>query len=159
MSDPTLTWEWSFLEISGPSASEQVRAHGQLSTTATTDDNGYHTILSITGERDGVAIRSLLPPGSITPGNCENANTCYQVDNLLRPPDSGNAQLTSNGFAVCLANGSYANNFFSSFWSPPASAEFHSVPPFGYLNFKPPRPPSTELAGVFRATVVSNNHL
>jgi hypothetical protein len=155
LTDKTLTWHWSFLRGAGGSGSEAVRAFGELTTTDSPDTNGFFTIISIRGERNNVAIISLVPTGSTTPGNCEDATTCYEVDNLLHLSGDGSAHLTGSGFGVGLADGTYANYFFANFWTPPAYAEFYSVPPFGYLNNQPPVPPDTELPGIFLATPVS----
>ena len=155
MTNNTLTWHWSFLRGAEASGSEPKQAFGELTTTASPDANGFFTILSIRGERNNVAIISLVPTGSTTPGNCEDATTCYEVDNLLRLRGDGSAQLTGSGFGIGLADGTYANYFFADFWTPPAYAEFYSVPPFDSLNDQPPVPPDTELPGVFLATPVA----
>ena len=154
MTNKTLTWHWSFLRGAGRYGSEAVRAFGELTTAGMPDANGFYTILSISGERNTVAITFLVPTGTATPGNCEDATTCYDVDNLLLLGGDGSAQLTGSGFGVGLADGSYANYFFADFWTPPAYAEFYSVPPFGYLSDRPPVPPDSELPGVFIATQV-----
>jgi hypothetical protein len=157
MTNNTLTWHWSFLRSAEGSGCEPTKAFGELTTTASPDANGFFTILSIRGERNNVAIISLVPTGSTTPGNCEDVTTCYEVDNLLRLSGDGLAQLTGSGFGMGLADGTYANYFFADFLIPPAYAEFYSVPPFGYLNFLPPVPPDTELPGVFMATPLAQS--
>ena len=155
MTNKTLNWHWSFIRGAGGSGSHAVEAFGELTTTHSPDANGFFTILSIRGERNNVAIISLVQTGSATPGNCEDVNTCYEVDNLLHLSGNGSAQLTGSGFGVGLADGTYANYFLANFWTPPAYAEFYSVPLFGYLNDRPPLPPDTELPGVFLAAPVA----
>lgn len=129
-------------------------AFGKLTTTRSPDANGFYTINSITGERNSITVSGLMPTGSVAPGNCLDASTCFASDNLLRPLQGGRTQLSSNGFNVAYANGTYANYFFASFLSPPAYLEFYSVPPFGFIPPGGPQPPDSELTGTFQATPI-----
>jgi hypothetical protein len=143
-----LNWRWSFLRPDDASG-VAVESFGQLATNDNPDANGFYTITSIEGTRNGVPILELIASGTAIPGNCDNASTCYSGDNLLRVFDWQAAQLTINGFGVALADGSYANYFFADYLVPPVYREYHSVAPFGDL---PPGPEDSELNGVFRAT-------
>lgn len=143
-----LVWQWRFERDDNP----VVDAFGALTTTDTPDGQGFYTITGVTGERNTVAIDAFLPTGTPVPGNCVDAKTCYETDNLLRM-EAADGQLTSEGFGVGFADGTYANYFFASFLQPPTYLEFYSVPPFDDL------PPDTlggdsELAGTFQASPV-----
>jgi hypothetical protein len=140
-----LVWEWSFERHDDP----MVEAFGEFVTTDTPDDQGFYTITGVTGERNKVAIDGFIPTGSPVPGNCLDVLTCFTSDNLVRIEDD-NGQLTTHGFGVSFADGTFANYFYASFLQPPTYLEFYSVPPFGFL------PPDTlggdsELAGTFEA--------
>lgn len=96
-----------------------------------------------------VAIDGFIPTGSPVPGNCLDVVTCFTSDNLLRLEDD-DGQLTTHGFGVSFADGTYANYFFASFLQPATYLEFYSVAPFDLL------PPDTlggdsEFAGKFEA--------
>lgn len=146
-----LSWSWSFsraADAQGPA----VDAGGELITDDVADANGDYTLLNVVGQRNGVPIQSLLPNGSVAPGNCTLSGTCFAADNLLRRGVGGAGQLTKHGFNVALADGSYANYFWASFLSPPAYREFYSTPPFDPIPATGLVPPDTELNGAFRAT-------
>jgi hypothetical protein len=120
-----------------------------LITTDVPDSQAFYTILGVTGERNMVAIDGFIPTGSPVPGNCLNAIQCFTSDNLIRMEDD-DGQLTTHGFGVRFADGTFANYFFASFLKPATYLEFYSVAPFGFL------PPDTsggdsELAGQFEA--------
>jgi prepilin-type processing-associated H-X9-DG protein len=145
-----LSWQWSYLrpaDAEGPA----VHAFGTLITTENPDVSGFYTINSVMGERNSVVINELLPAGSVAPGNCYDINTCYASDNLLQASQSSAAQLTSNGFNVAFADGSYANYFFANYLTPPTYLEFYSVPPFAFIPPTGPQSPDSELKGVFVA--------
>lgn len=150
---PALIWTWSF-ERAADADGPAVRSFGRLTTTRQPDGSGAYTITSMRGQRNGSAILGLMPSGSVAPGNCLDANTCFTSDNLLRPRLAGQAQLSSHGFNVAYANGTYANYFFAGFLAPPAYLEFHSVPPFGFIPPGGPQPPDSELTGMFQATPI-----
>lgn len=142
-----IQWRWRFerpADANGPA----VLANGILLTTNLSDSSGFFTITSLAGERNGVAITSLLPAGTAIPGNCTNASTCFTGDNLLRSAGSA-PQLTSHGFGVGFADGTFANYFHASFLTPPVDMEYFSAPPFGFI---PPASEDSELPGVFHAT-------
>lgn len=150
---PALIWTWSYerpANADGPA----VAAFGNLTTTRSPDANGFYTINLITGQRNSITVSGLMPTGSVAPGNCLDASTCFASDNLLRPRQGGRAQLSSNGFNVAYANGTYANYFFASFLAPPAYLEFYSVPPFGFIPPGGPQPPDSELTGAFQAAPI-----
>lgn len=137
-----LVWQWSFVRPAGLPHGP-VRASGLLHTSDSPDAAGFFTILSVSGSRNGVAITALLPAGSSIPGNGG-----YFSDNLLRPDPSGGGQLTTHGFNLSFADGSFSNLFTGTFLSPVLDMDFHSVPPaFATL-------PDTELTGVFRASPI-----
>lgn len=137
-----LVWTWSFERPAGLPHGP-VLSSGLLHSTDSPDAAGFHTILSVSGSRNGVAITALLPTGSSIPGNAG-----YFSDNLLRRGLAGGGQLTTHGFNVSFADGSFSNLFTATFLSPVLDMDFHSVPPaFATL-------PDTELTGVFRARPV-----
>ena len=136
----TLIWDWSYY-LEKQSAS-QVVASGTFVTEKTPDSEGFYTIIGITGNRLGVAIKSLHPAGTAIPDN-----EPYKLDNRVRPPNPG-GQLTKAGFGYGLANGIYDNPFYADFRKPPAYMAFLSKPPFGMT------PPNTEEPTiVFQATI------
>lgn len=140
-----LVWDWKFEKDDDPA----VEASGELMTTDLPDSQGFYTIIGVAGERNSVAIDGLIPIGSPVPGNCLDVVTCFTSDNLLRMEDD-DGQLTSHGFGVSFADGTYANYFFANFLQPSTYLEFYSVPPFDLL------PPDTlggdsEFAGKFEA--------
>ena len=140
-----LVWEWSFERDDDPT----VEAFGEFVTSDTPDSLGFYTITDVTGERNNVAIDGFIPTGSPVPGNCLDVITCFTSDNLVRIEDD-DGQLTTHGFGVSFADGTFANYFFASFLQPATYLEFYSVSPFGFL------PPDTqggdsELAGKFEA--------
>lgn len=143
-----LVWKWSFSRLDTPI----IDAFGELTTTDTPNGQGFYTITGVTGKRNMVDINGFLPVGDHVPGNCVTASNCYVSDNLLRPKNN-NGQLTTHGFGVSFADGTYANYFFANFLPTPGYLEFYSVPPFGVL------PPDTsagdsELPGQFEASKV-----
>jgi hypothetical protein len=138
-----LVWDWSFEK------DPEIKAFGELITTDVPDSQGFYTILGVTGERNKVAIDGFIPTGSPVPGNCLNVIKCFTSDNLIRMEDA-DGQLTTHGFGVSFAGGTFANYFFASFLKPATYLEFYSVAPFDFL------PPDTsggdsELAGQFEA--------
>ena len=140
-----LVWDWSFERDDDP----EIEAFGELMTTDVPDSQGFYTIIGVTGERNMVAIDGFIPTGSPVPGNCLDVVTCFTSDNLLRLEDD-DGQLTTHGFGVSFADGTYANYFFASFLQPATYLEFYSVAPFDLL------PPDTlggdsEFAGNFEA--------
>ena len=126
-----------------------------LITTDSPVGSGFYTIISVIGERNSVPISTLLPAGSVAPGNCYAINTCFSSDNLLRTIEGGTAQLTSHGFNVGFVDGTYANYFFADYLTPPSYLEFYSVPPFEFIPPTGPQPPDSELRGAFEAIPVS----
>ena len=137
-----LVWQWSFERPAGLPHGP-VRASGLLHTSHSPDAAGFFTILAASGSRNGVAITALLPAGSSIPGN-----SGFYSDNLLSQDPSAGGQLTTHGFNLSFADGSFSNLFTASFLSPVLDMDFHSVPPaFATL-------PDTELTGVFRARPV-----
>ncbi|MEH2183908.1 PEP-CTERM sorting domain-containing protein [Nostoc sp.] len=83
---------------------DAVEASGILTTTDSTDANGYLTIIGITGQRNGSTITGLLPPGSfpndVPPFGVPN-------DNLFSPKQP---YLSFNGVSYLV--GSQPENFF-----------------------------------------------
>lgn len=109
-------WNWSY---QGP----EVNASGTFTTTDTANADGFYEITGITGEANGVPITGLQATGTSMPGN-----DGYPVDNLV---GLGSLQLTKNGFAFALANGTYANPFYGKQFSPPGYYAFLSDPAAG----------------------------
>lgn len=130
-----LMWEWHFTAPDLPPYGA-VLAKGLLRTTDTADAAGFFTILEASGQRNGVAITTLMNTSSSIPGNAG-----YSSYNLLR---TGPLPLTSHGFNVSYEDGSYSNFFTATFLSPVVDMDFHSVPPS--YNFGP----DTERRGVFQ---------
>jgi hypothetical protein len=145
-----LTWNWSYVRPADPSG-PAVEAFGQLITTDSPDVNDFYTITAVTGQRNAVAITSFIPTGSSIPGNCNTVSDCYESDNLVRLLGGGEGQLTTHGFGVGFADGTFANYFFASFLTPKVYLEYFSAPPFALL---PPGPEDSELPGVFQAQPV-----
>ncbi len=145
----TLIWDWSCSqpeqgagEVGSVKGAPEVLASGTLVTEKTPDAEGYYQIISIAGNRQGIAIKSLHSAGTAIPDN-----EPYKVDNRIRPSNSG-GQLTKAGIGYGLADGSYENLFYASFMSPPVYMVFRSKPPFGMT------PPNTEEPTViFKATI------
>lgn len=106
-------WRWSF-DGAGMNAS------GTFTTTEAPNPDGFYLITGITGEANGVPIRGLQPAGTSIP-----LNAGYPVDNLVR---AAAPQLTIHGFAFALTNGTYANPFYGSDFSPPGFYAFLSDP-------------------------------
>jgi hypothetical protein len=129
-----LVWQWRF-EAPNTPPHGAVLADGLLRTTDTPDGSGFFTILDASGQRNGVAITALMPTGSSIPGNAGFAS-----DNLVR---AGAVPMTSHGFNVSYADGSFSNFFTATFLTPVVDMDFHSVPP----NFA--FEPGTERPGVF----------
>ena len=129
-----ILWEWRF-EAPNETPFGTVLADGLLRTTDSPDSNGFFSILEASGQRNGVAISALLPLGSSIPGNAG-----FSSDNLVRP---GSKPMTSHGFNVSFADGSYSNIFTATFLNPVVDMDFHSVPP----NFS--FDPGTERKGLF----------
>ena len=114
-----LLWRWSCTG-SGFAAS------GTLTTRDKPDGRGFHEIIGITGEANGVSIIGLQRAGTAIP-----LNAGYPVDNLVR---EAAPQLSIYGFAFSLANGSYANPFYGAHFSPPNFYAFLSDPATGKAN-------------------------
>lgn len=57
-----LNWNWSY-------SGAGIMASGTLTTTDTADGSGFYEILSISGNRNGIAITGLYPTGASIPGN------------------------------------------------------------------------------------------
>jgi len=109
-------WDWAYTGLG-------ISAHGTFTTADTPDANGAFLITSISGERNGVAISGLQPPGTAIPGN-----EPFAVDDLVLP--GAGPQLTVDGFGFSTADGDFANPFFADFMSPPGYLEFFSTAPF-----------------------------
>jgi hypothetical protein len=124
----SLLWDWSY-------SGTGISASGTFTTNVAPDGAGFYQIVGITGTDNGVMITGLQPTGTAIPGN-----EPFAVDNLVSATEP---QLTDNGFGFSLANGDYANPFFSG----SSYYEYLSVPP--YVNGAGPetlvcrsRPPS-----------------
>ena len=148
-----LSWQWSFRRPADAVAPAVV-ASGVFITTDSPDASGFFTINAVIGERNSVPISTLLPAGSVAPGNCYAINTCFSSDNMLRTIEGGAAQLTSQGFNAGFADGTYANDFFADVLTPPSYLEFTSVPHFAFIPPTGPQPPDSELQGVFESIPV-----
>jgi hypothetical protein len=134
-----ISWEWRFEAPNDPLYGT-VLAEGLLRTTDSPDSSGFFSILEASGQRNGVAISALLPPGSSIPGNAG-----FSSDNLIRP---GSLPLTSHGFNVSYTDGSYSNFFTATFLDPVVDFDFHSVPPAFAFG------PDTERVGTFQVRPV-----
>ncbi len=115
-------WRWS-CHGSGFDAS------GTFTTRDSPDADGFYEITGIAGEANGVSIRGLQPAGTSIP-----LNAGYPVDNLVR---EAVPNLTIHGFAFTLSNGTYANPFYGSRFSPPEYYAFLSDPPAGRTSEPP----------------------
>jgi hypothetical protein len=121
-------WRWS---VSGAN----FEASGHLITSVRPNDEGFYQIASVHGQVNGVAIAGLVPTGTSVPGN-----EPYTVDNLVRLPSDGNApQLTNDGFAFALTDGTFANPFYKTDGSPPQYLNFTSDPATKKTNEAPIR--------------------
>ena len=89
------------------------------------DADGFYEIVAISGKTNGVAITGLHPAGTAIP-----LNDGYPVDNLVREK-KGAPQFTEHGFGFSLANGAYANPFYTAKFSPPGVYAFLSDPATG----------------------------
>ncbi|WP_034412735.1 PEP-CTERM sorting domain-containing protein [Derxia gummosa] len=107
------TWSWSYTGAG-------ISAGGSLDVSDTADASGFHEILGITGERNGVAITGLWPSGSAIPGN-----EPFALDNVIRLGSDG--QITVHGFGYSLASGAYANPYWADFLAPPVYQEVYTV--------------------------------
>ena len=123
-----LLWNWSY-------SGAGISASGTFTTNDTPDGAGFYQIVGISGTDNGAAITSLQPTGTAIPGN-----EPFAVDNLV---SAAAPQLTGNGFGFSLANGDYANPFYTG----SGYQEYLSVPP--YVNGAGPESPVS-----FSATVV-----
>ena len=104
----------------------------------------FYQITSITGQRNGVPIISLVPTGHFIPGN-----DGFPVDNLIRLalPKKGRAdQLTVNGFGMQLVSGASASPFYGDFLTPPGYLE-----PYAALPIPAPKGLTSELPVAFTA--------
>ena len=141
-----VTWDWRYSydgKAEQPDWSGEtlfpgkILASGTLTTSDRVDNNGFYKILSISGQRNGVAIAGLMPTGtSPPPYDRENK---FPTDSLIRPPLSGEYQLARFGFGYRLQTGEYVTVFFSPWWRPPGVLEFYSNAPViheGPVEFK-----------------------
>jgi len=80
-----LTWDWSY-------SGTDVTANGTFTTTDSPNINGYYTIESITGTRNGDIITGLVPP------NQGNSNIFSGNDNLIS--SSGNPDFDGFNYYV-----------------------------------------------------------
>jgi hypothetical protein len=108
-----LEWRWSY-------QGEGVAASGVFTTKDAPNANGFYEINGIKGEANGVAITGLQPAETSIPGN-----DGYPVDNLIK---TDAPQLSLHGFGYALANGTYANPFYSAHFVPPGVYAFFSDP-------------------------------
>ncbi len=122
----SLLWHWSY-------SGAGVSASGTFTTNAAPDAVGFYRIVGITSSDNGVTITGLQPTGTAIPGN-----EPYAVDNLV---SAGKPRLTGHGFGFSLANGDYANPFFSG----SSYYEYLSVPPYA-IGAGPERPVSFSAA-------------
>lgn len=123
-----LEWRWS---VSGA----DFEASGHFITSVQPNDEGFFQIVGVDGHANGVAISSLVPTGTSVPGN-----EPYAVDNLVRRPSASNAaQLTEDGFAFSLADGTFANPFYKADGSPPQYLNFTSDPATNRTDEQPIR--------------------
>jgi hypothetical protein len=141
-----LTWDWRYAydgkaeqpEWSGePLFPGPILASGTLTTSDEADGDGFYKILTIQGQRNGVAIAGLMPMGTSPPPY--DRDNKFPTDNLLRPPASGEAQLARFGFGYRLQTGEYVTVFFAPWWRPPGVLEFYSRLPAiheGPVEFK-----------------------
>jgi hypothetical protein len=121
-------WRWS---VSGA----DFEASGYFITSVQPNDKGFFQITALDGQANGVAITSLVPTGTSVPGN-----EPFTVDNLVRLPSPENAvQLTEDGFAFSLADGTFANPFYKTDCSPPEYRNFTSDPATKRTNEQPIR--------------------
>ena len=137
-----LEWSWSY-------QAEGISAGGTLYTERTTDIEGYYTITSITGERNGIPIAELTEIGVPVPGN-----EPFNVDNAIREAtDDDPAHLRSAGIGLKLEDGTYLNPYYASWRDPPTYLEIYSAEPFAFgLNMSGPE--DHELPVTFTAAVV-----
>jgi hypothetical protein len=118
----------------GASPAASFDASGHLITSIKSNDEGFFQTTSLDGQTNGVAISSLVPTGTAVPGN-----EIYPVDNLVRLPSAGNAaQLTEDGFAFSLPDGTFVNPFYKTDGSPPEYLNFTSNPATVSLLFRAP---------------------
>ena len=122
-----LLWNWSY-------SGTRVSASGTFTTNDAPDRAGFYQIAGITGADNGVTITGLQPTGTAIPGN-----EPYAVDNLVRAAEP---RLTTHGFGFSLANGNYANPFYSG----SSYYEYFSVPP--YVNGAGPERPISFSASI-----------
>jgi hypothetical protein len=132
-----LLWEWSY-------SGDGIAASGNLTTNTTLDSDGFYEITGITGTRNGVAITALEPTGEAIP-----LNEPYAVDNLI----DLTGLLTDNGFGFELADGTYANPYYSAgyveVYTQPASSGFFEVPiTFSAEQIPEPATATLLLAGI-----------
>lgn len=123
----SLLWDWSY-------SGTGISASGTFTTNVTPDVAGFYQIVGITGTDNGITITGLQPTGTAIPGN-----EPFAVDNLV---SATAPQLTGNGFGFSLANGDYANPFYSG----SSYFEYLSVPP--YVNGAGPETPVSFSAAV-----------
>jgi hypothetical protein len=109
----SLLWRWSCRGAG-------IDAAGTLTTRDAADADGFYEITAVTGETNGLAITGLQPTDTSIPGN-----EGYPVDNLIR---EGGPQLTKDGFAFSLANGTYVSPFFGAHFATPGYYAYLSDP-------------------------------
>jgi hypothetical protein len=131
-----LTWDWRYSydgkavqpEFSTePLYPEQILASGTLETSDRANGDGFYDILSIRGQRNGVAIAGLMPTGT-SPPPYERENK-FPTDSLIRPPQPGEPQLARFGFGYRLETGEFVTVFIAPWWRPPGAVEFYSQLP------------------------------
>jgi hypothetical protein len=94
-----MRWRWAY-------TGSRAGASGRLTTTDTADAHGFYEITSIDGSSDGSRITGFQSTGTSIPGN-----KGYPVDNRIRKKAP---QLTEWGFAIALANRTYASPFYGA---------------------------------------------
>lgn len=129
-----IAWSWSYSGVG-------LAAGGTLVTGNEPTAGGWYEALSISGQRNGVAILGLQPTGTAVPGN-----EAYPVDNLIQQADP---LLTFRGPGYALADGTYAN--FYSDLGPGSSGtvwyEYFSAAPF-VANVMGPEDSETSLTSI-----------
>ena len=128
--DDMQVWKWQFQGSQGNG--RKIEGSGTLTTSRHPDPDGWYTVESIQGSRNGIAIKRLYPAGKNIPGDINPSTRIpYTGDNRIRLHVEGQeAQLDQHGIQFELANGTYSNIFFASFLKPPAYLDFHSEPPY-----------------------------
>lgn len=89
-----------------------INAFGRLTLGAPGTESGAFEITGITGERNGVAISSLLPPGTFPVGTSPDGITLVPSDNLFFPDQAIN--LGYAGFSFQTADNQKYNVYYDS---------------------------------------------